>query len=143
MLVYLYSDLNFVKEGFVANYWRELCPFECSGHGICENRTCACEPGYTGIGCQILKCPDNCSFHGTCDLNVGCVCDPGYIGEACALNEQSNGQMYHQWYNLSTHSDVFTPRASHTGVYMPLHDTLWVYGGTVELYVKCTLINYF
>jgi hypothetical protein len=62
-------------------------------------------------------------------LNVGCICDPGYIGEACALNEDSNGQMYHQWYNLSTHSDVFTPRASHAGVYMSSNDALWVYGG--------------
>lgn len=130
MLVYLYSDQNYQRSGLVAHYWQESCPFECSGHGRCENGTCSCDAAHSGIGCQVEKCPANCSYHGHCDLNLGrCVCDVGYIGESCAVNEKSNGDLSHQWYNLSTYSNTFTPRTSHAGVYLPLTDTLWVYGG--------------
>mmetsp|Transcript_19470 Transcript_19470/g.39258 ORF Transcript_19470/g.39258 Transcript_19470/m.39258 type:complete len:300 (+) Transcript_19470:80-979(+) len=43
-------------------------PAECSNKGICnrQNGKCKCFAGYEGSSCQRLKCPNNCSGHGTC-----------------------------------------------------------------------------
>jgi hypothetical protein len=41
---------------------------ECSDKGVCNRATgkCKCAPGFEGAACQRLKCPNNCSGHGTC-----------------------------------------------------------------------------
>lgn len=41
---------------------------ECSNRGTCDYTTgiCKCFDGFEGLACNRLKCPDDCSGHGTC-----------------------------------------------------------------------------
>ena len=41
---------------------------ECSDKGICDRKTgkCKCPAGFEGAACQRLKCPNDCSGHGSC-----------------------------------------------------------------------------
>eukprot|EP00299_Pterocystis_sp_00344_P013613 c6691_g1_i1.p1 GENE.c6691_g1_i1~~c6691_g1_i1.p1 ORF type:complete len:398 (-),score=103.34 c6691_g1_i1:84-1190(-) len=68
----------------------------CNNAGMCtKNRTCACNPGYSGETCQHKPCESGC-VHGTCqvrpDTSYGCVCSEGWTGDACdhSLNEESD-----------------------------------------------------
>ena len=65
---------------------RELAA-ECSGHGDCNDGTCKCHPGYTGVACERAACHGDgeCMQHGTCLVNeqgasATCACDHGYTG---------------------------------------------------------------
>ena len=71
---------------------------------------CECYDGYTGMACERMNCPLECSGHGQCytlgtmyeiynytrpqldtyltwdtDKTMGCACDYGYTGGACEL----------------------------------------------------------
>ncbi len=50
MLIYFYSDRNYVLEGFEASYFMSDCLYDCSDHGSCDNitSTCNCDSGYYG-----------------------------------------------------------------------------------------------
>ena len=37
---------------------------DCSGRGYCYNSTCHCYPGYKGVACERVACPNDCSYHG-------------------------------------------------------------------------------
>ncbi|KAA0165137.1 hypothetical protein FNF31_02153 [Cafeteria roenbergensis] len=43
---------------------------ECSGAGVCDRTTglCKCNPGFSGMACHRLACPNGCSGRGTCSL---------------------------------------------------------------------------
>ena len=83
---------------------------ECSNAGMCNRKTgiCDCFPGYTGLACERMACPNDCGDHGQCmtlgqqynqfntagdrslqytqwdsQKSAGCVCDPGYTGGRC------------------------------------------------------------
>ena len=70
---------------------RRGCPgydISCTGHGMCNptTRACTCDPGWSGEGCHIAKCQDDCNLHGTClplDQPV-CNCTGLYFGLTCA-----------------------------------------------------------
>ena len=74
---------------------------ECSNRGLCKRDTgdCECFPGYEGVACNRMVCPDNCNGKGVCqtvkdydsayfmwdgDMARSCKCDPGYSGISCA-----------------------------------------------------------
>ncbi|RNA10793.1 PA14 domain-containing [Brachionus plicatilis] len=73
----------------------ERCTYECSGHGVCDyNHTegfyivhiCHCHAGYSGYGCEIFSCTDNCNFNGKCVDNDTCSCFRGYKGKNCEID---------------------------------------------------------
>jgi len=74
---------------------------ECSNRGLCKRDTgdCECFPGYEGVACNRMVCPDNCNGKGVCqtvkdydssylmwdaEMARSCKCDPGYSGISCA-----------------------------------------------------------
>ena len=92
---------------------------ECSNRGLCNqvNGNCECMDGFTGIACERMLCPNECSNNGKCmsyhdfalqTLNTnsesftynsvwdsqktfGCVCDYGYTGYDCSLRICASG----------------------------------------------------
>lgn len=67
------------------------CPNGCTGHGICYEGNCMCNPGFGGHDCslvvQVVPCPANCSSQGNCRYGR-CSCFPGFSGFDCS--EQVN-----------------------------------------------------
>jgi len=69
-----------------------ICPRNCSGHGICDMSQCVCEPSWYGIDCSMQRCPGSicyvepgskeqscieCSQNGRC-ISGRCICNPGW-----------------------------------------------------------------
>ena len=77
-----------------------VCPNDCSMHGLCVDGACVCAPGYAGRSCEeslpipagalavsvdsARRCPNKCWGRGVCLLGGVCDCEPGYVGEDCA-----------------------------------------------------------
>eukprot|EP00736_Rhodelphis_marinus_P003096 Rmarinus@m.6909 len=73
----------------------------CTDHGSCLSPgVCQCDSRYTGNDCSLLKCPNDCSGHGTltfasegvygCVGGTGeCVCTAGFTGEDCSDLDES------------------------------------------------------
>lgn len=112
-LIHFYSDVAYNMTGFNITYrlvfWHFLiylssvyskalyyfyfrfnsCPsryshLNCSGHGICVDGVCTCDALYTGLACDVPKCPNNCSGydHGYCNLERHqCECYGKYRGK--------------------------------------------------------------
>ncbi|RZF37225.1 hypothetical protein LSTR_LSTR014116 [Laodelphax striatellus] len=67
---------------------------ECNEHGQCKNGTCLCVTGWNGRHCTMEGCPNSCSGHGQCRVNLDslweCRCSEGWDGADCSvLLEQS------------------------------------------------------
>ncbi|ETN65266.1 laminin subunit gamma-3 [Anopheles darlingi] len=135
MLILLYSDTNYVLEGFRAEYSITNCRNNCSGHGQCVAHTCRCEAGWIGNDCGIEACPNRCgeeakpgtgSAQGTC-IGDRCRCATGYAGQACSL--ELDNPVAKQWHWLSSTRNGLPPRAAHSAVYYERSDALYVFGG--------------
>lgn len=104
MLILLYSDTNYVLEGFRAEFSITDCPNNCSDHGVCFNNRCACALEWGGFDCSKKLCPDDCGRQfgrGRCDEGQ-CVCYGGYSGQSCSLYEMDS--VGNKWHWLS-HSE--------------------------------------
>ncbi|XP_070550058.1 multiple epidermal growth factor-like domains protein 8 [Ptychodera flava] len=133
MIVYLYSDTNYMSEGFEADFAVQNCTKDCSGHGTCTDYECSCEPQWTGEACDFQTCQEGCGLnagHGECNRFTSpwqCDCHMDYIGEYCSLPILNNAG-WNNYYLLSSGID-FTARMGHAGVYHKSTDRFWVYGG--------------
>lgn len=86
MLILLYSDTNYVLDGFHAEFSVTNCSNNCTNHGKCIDNTCFCEDDWGGRDCSRALCPNNCSYSGKCDLKR-CHCQNGYSGQSCSLHK--------------------------------------------------------
>ena len=88
MLILLYSDTNYVLDGFRAEFFVTNCPNNCSDHGMCSPlHKCYCEGTWGGDDCGLDLCPEGCGRdqqRGECKMNR-CRCERGYSGQACSL----------------------------------------------------------
>lgn len=66
MLILLYSDPNYVLEGFTAEYSISTCPLNCSNAGDCvhiqNQHVCKCHPLRGGVACEKTFGNNNNSF---------------------------------------------------------------------------------
>jgi len=62
----------------------------CQNGGTCDEGTCLCPDGYSGVNCEIFDpCFDvNCQNGGNC-IDGNCICERGYIGESCELETRA------------------------------------------------------
>lgn len=129
LLILLYSDTNYVLDGFNAEFSVTNCPNNCSYHGKCVSHQCVCNGDWVGSDCSKNACPDKCNValrQGVCSKDH-CICSPGFSGQACSLRkEKPVGNEYH-W--LADHHDGFFARAAHSAVYVEENDSLFVFGG--------------
>lgn len=98
MLILLYSDTNYVLDGFRAEFSITNCPNNCSGNGRCFNNQCACASEWGGFDCSKSLCPDDCWSRlgrGRCEGGQ-CICFEGYSGQSCSLYEfDAQGNKWH------------------------------------------------
>ncbi|XP_076271195.1 multiple EGF like domains 8 isoform X2 [Rhynchophorus ferrugineus] len=130
MLLLLYSDTNYVLDGFRAEYSISACPSNCTGRGYCLKGRCVCnEAEWGGPDCSRKLCPNNCGKHerrGQCDKGH-CLCRSGYSGRSCSLPE--NDPPGGHWHYLAQTGEGLRPRAAHSAVYVDITDSLYVFGG--------------
>lgn len=132
MVVLLYSDTNYVLEGFSAEYSVTDCPLNCSNHGHCVNHTCVCEVAFVGEACEFEACPDQCGFtesRGWCEKIEGvyqCVCNQGYSGLDCGLDMKST--FGNSWHLLGRGNEAMQ-RTAHAGVYLNTFNKFYTFGG--------------
>ncbi|CAH4004388.1 unnamed protein product [Pieris brassicae] len=126
MLILLYSDTNYVLDGFRATYAIHNCPNNCTGRGLCIPNKCFCVGTWGGPDCSIELCPNGCSGNGQCKGDK-CICKKGYSGESCSL--KTNDKDGHSWHWLSRTESGMTKRAAHSAVYVNLTNSLYVFGG--------------
>ncbi|XP_066597515.1 multiple epidermal growth factor-like domains protein 8 isoform X2 [Prorops nasuta] len=126
MLILLYSDTNYVLDGFHAEFSVTDCPNNCTNHGKCINNTCFCENDWGGRDCSKALCPNNCNNGGICGAKR-CQCHRGFSGQSCSLN--STHPEGNKWHWLSHSEGGLTPRAAHIAVYVKSTDSLYVFGG--------------
>ncbi|XP_042899680.1 multiple epidermal growth factor-like domains protein 8 [Parasteatoda tepidariorum] len=133
MLILLYSDTNYVRNGFEAVYVVTDCPLNCSNRGMCQNHRCICDTLWSGDACDISLCPMDCGLEenrGACDMNGSypprCNCRPGFSGMDCSLPD-SNKSFGNTWHLIS--SSGIDARAGHSGTYVQHTDSYYVFGG--------------
>ncbi|KAI5704557.1 hypothetical protein M8J75_006637 [Diaphorina citri] len=124
MLILLYSDTNYMLDGFQAEYSITNCSANCTNHGQCVEHTCICDTDWGGPNCRHQLCANQCSGHGDC-VEGQCLCQKGFVGQYCSLfdlDKEGN-----RWHFLS--ESVIEARTSHSAVYVDDTDALYVFGG--------------
>ncbi|KAK3588362.1 hypothetical protein CHS0354_005627 [Potamilus streckersoni] len=129
MLIYLFSDRNYNREGFVALYSIQECPYNCHNRGACIDHVCYCDSRFTGRSCETEICPNDCGEHGHCGNNSKlCECDENYSGYLCNifLNDDNGSKI---WYDVAPENSGFTARTSHAGTFVYRDECLYIFGG--------------
>ncbi|XP_023314938.1 multiple epidermal growth factor-like domains protein 8 isoform X2 [Trichogramma pretiosum] len=139
MLILLYSDTNYVLDGFNAEFSVSDCPNNCTNRGKCIKNVCFCENYWGGRDCSRPLCPNNCGIGGVCG-SKHCECHNGYSGQACSLQKYTPEG--NRWHWLAHSESGMTPRAAHTAVYISEVDSLYVFGGYNLNYVLSDLEIY-
>ena len=150
MLIYFYSDRNYVLNGFYARYSVTPCPYNCTGNanGQCmpngTTHACSCHPGFAGPACDLVLCPDKCGSHGQCEEDSGqlkCICEEGYVGHDCSLavNSTKGGN---QWHSIAPAGTGFDARTGHVGAFLESRNSLFLFGGFTLNNVLDELITY-
>jgi len=124
----MYSDTNYVLDGFRASYYISNCLNNCHNHGKCVGHQCVCHGEWVGPDCEDEACPHRCGEsqgRGRCQKSI-CHCSRGFSGRLCDLSDHPAGS---SWRWLATDAEGMTPRAAHTAVYMEDEDALYVFGG--------------
>ena len=142
MLVVLFSDTNYVMQGFKAEYFTSNCPHDCNGRGVCINPggVCDCDHQFVGEDCSEFRCPNDCGAtdgRGECSKG-GCICKPGYAGVGCSLDVGDSAG--NSWHVLN--HPLFIRTTSHASVYDPEGDTIYIYGGYDLNNVSHDLLSY-
>lgn len=129
MLILLYSDTNYVLDGFKATFSVANCPNNCSGHGKCVGHRCVCHGEWVGYDCNRHACPQHCGLsagRGVCRAEH-CSCQTGHTGQSCSLKDTN--PVGNEWHWISDTFEGLSPRAAHTASYVPETDALYVFGG--------------
>ena len=72
-----------------ADCMTRVCVLGCSGHGVCNNGTCLCAPGFHGRACEQPSCTGSagrtkgCNGRGECVEGI-CACVAGWGGGDCS-----------------------------------------------------------
>uniref|UniRef100_A0A182QTX8 Multiple epidermal growth factor-like domains protein 8 n=1 Tax=Anopheles farauti TaxID=69004 RepID=A0A182QTX8_9DIPT len=129
MLILLYSDTNYVLEGFRAEFSVTNCPNNCTGRGRCVEHACFCDRGWIGSDCSLNACPSRCGEDERRGICAGdrCECSKDYLGQSCGLHRTNPAPK--EWHWLSSSKIGLPPRAAHTAVYYEPADALYVFGG--------------
>lgn len=127
MLLLLYSDTNYVLDGFRAQFSITNCLNNCSNHGLCLNHSCLCRGDWFGQDCSVKACDcGDDENRGFCSKDR-CECRNGFSGQSCSLHKHNPLQSQWHWLTNSTYS--FSKRAAHTAVYHEGSDSVYVFGG--------------
>ncbi|XP_063985474.1 attractin-like protein 1 isoform X1 [Diachasmimorpha longicaudata] len=131
VFLHFYSDVAYNMSGFNITYKINACPsryshIDCSGHGVCTDGTCTCDPTWTGEACDASVCPNNCSHHhdqGECNRERNeCNCSPGYKGSDCSQRVERG------YWETIPYKD-FSPEGSASHCSIVWHDSLYIVGG--------------
>uniref|UniRef100_H2YIS7 Multiple EGF-like-domains 8 n=1 Tax=Ciona savignyi TaxID=51511 RepID=H2YIS7_CIOSA len=139
MLIYFYSDRNYVRQGFTAEFSILSCLNNCSGNGDCLHNKCSCYPGWFGESCDQLECSNRCggSLQGFCNFTSSkCMCNVGYIGKDCSMATRTSSNAG-GWNVVDRSGDNV---AFHTAAYA--HPYLYTFGGYDLNIMKNTLHRY-
>lgn len=128
MLILLYSDTNYVLDGFRAEFSISNCLNNCSDdHGICLNHSCLCTGDWMGQDCSVKSC--DCGVlenRGICNQDR-CECRDGFSGQSCTLRKENPEPSQWHWLTNSSHS--ISKRAAFSAVYHETSDSVYVFGG--------------
>lgn len=127
MLVLLYSDTNYVLDGFAAHFSVTNCKNNCSAHGLCLNHSCLCTGDWVGTDCNTKACDcGDDENRGACNRDR-CECRNDFSGQTCSL--QKFNPEPSQWHWITNGTNSFSRRAAHTAIYHQPTDSLYIFGG--------------
>lgn len=128
-------------QGFNAIYTVRSCTAgTCLPPRMCnEQNQCVCSKRFTGVYCEIEKCPRNCSNalnQGKCDIMYGrCLCEKGFGGPDCSIPLKFDKSLIiTELFNSQLISDSLDhlrktlPRFG-TSVVSDKRANLWIFGG--------------
>lgn len=127
MLILLYSDTNYVLDGFRAEFSITNCLKNCSNNGLCVDNSCLCSGDWIGEDCSIKAC--DCGDEenrGQCK-NGKCECLDNFSGQKCTLHKLHPENSQWHWMTNSTRS--FSKRAAHSAIYYEATDSVYIFGG--------------
>jgi len=73
-----------MRVNLLQQYRRRTLKCENGGHAL--NGVCLCGPEHVGQFCELKRCPNDCSGHGTCGTAADGVCEclDGFKGDSCS-----------------------------------------------------------